>query len=118
MVLVVDDYEDACVAIERLARRMGADAACVTDGTKVLHAMAQRRPSLVILDDIMPDVSGLELLRSIREDAGLRDVPVVMYSGSADPERRALAAELGALGWVLKDGHFDELKRYIARYGA
>ena len=117
IVLIVDDYEDACIALERLARRMGADAACVTNGTKVLDVMTQRRPSLVILDDMMPAVSGLDVLRSIREDAALRDVPVVMYSGSDDAERRAEAAELGALGWVVKNGHFNELKTYIAHYG-
>ena len=118
VVLIVDDYPAICRAIERLARVLGADAKCVTNAADAMEIMRRKPPSLVVLNDAMPDVSGVDLLRSIRADVALRGVPVVMYSGGDDPERRAKAAELGALGWVLKNGHFNELKKYIARYSA
>jgi two-component system chemotaxis response regulator CheY len=109
MVLIVDDYSDICTALERLVRMVGKTSATANDAAAALAIMKGRRPSLVILDDMMPGMTGLELLQSIRDDEGLRHVPVIMYSAGDDAARRAEATRLGALAWVCKGRGFGEV---------
>ena len=69
-------------------------------------------PSCVILDDNMPGLSGLEVLRAIRADTGLRATPVIMYSAADQSDRVTEAKGLGA-EWVVKGTPFDKLIRLI-----
>jgi DNA-binding response OmpR family regulator len=64
---------------------------------------------LVVLDWMMPEMDGLEVLRRLREDAHTRDVRVILYSAADDQETADEAAKLGACDCVLKSGGFFAL---------
>jgi two-component system response regulator AdeR len=77
MILVVDDHPDICQALEILLEAAGLRVKCITDPTAVLPAIEALKPHLVILDNHMPRMSGIELLRIIRSRPDLQALPVV-----------------------------------------
>jgi two-component system alkaline phosphatase synthesis response regulator PhoP len=107
--LVVDDDERTCEAVQRLLSRMGYVVACSTNGRDALTVLHDLRFDLVILDWMMPEMDGLEVLRRLREDPHTRDVKVILYSAADDQETAAEAARLGASDCVLKSGGFFAL---------
>jgi CheY-like chemotaxis protein len=91
----------------------------VTDGQEAIdylqgHAPYQDRqahpmPSLVVLDQRLPQLNGLEVLRWIRLQPELRDLTVVMLSGTEVPGEAQLAGELGAASYLVKPFQFQDL---------
>jgi adenylate cyclase len=102
-ILIVDDDAAACEALARLLQLEGYRPACAGDGREALEAMRRGTPALVLLDVNMPEVDGLRLLDEMRHDPSLREVPVVMMSGSSEPESVIEAKRLGANDYLIKD---------------
>jgi CheY-like chemotaxis protein len=122
MVLVVDDNLDICRAMGRLIRRAGFDAEWVNDGYQAVDRLRQREslPDLVILDDMMPGLDGLGVLREIRQEPRTAHVPVIMFTAMYDQSFRERALAAGANDvWV--KGSFDldqlpiELSKHVKR---
>jgi CheY-like chemotaxis protein len=104
MILIVDDHKDNAELLQRLLRAKGYQADCAHNGTEALTYLQSKRvgTELVILDDMMPDQSGLDLLRVVRADPTLAEIPVLFFSASFEPARLQQARELGARGWLVK----------------
>jgi two-component system sensor histidine kinase ChiS len=102
MILIVDDSPETCQPIARLLTRLGYHVQCVSHGRDALEVMGTVQPECVVLDLMMPEVSGLDVLASMRRQHGLANVPVLMYSAGATPEDRTNAARLGANDFVTK----------------
>ena len=115
-VLVVDDDESTCDALQRLLSRMGYAASCATSGRDALDVVGRVRPDVIVLDWMMPDMDGLEVLRRLRAEPATKDVPVVLYSAVDNAEMRGAAERLGAQDCVLKSGGFYPLYERIERY--
>lgn len=82
-VLVVDDDPDIRDTLREVIEAEGLTAVCAADGGKALDALHRGlRPSLVVLDLMMPVMSGWEVLAAIRADRTLADVPVAVVSAS------------------------------------
>ncbi len=98
-IVVVDDDQQMLKLLSRILELEGFDVAVVTDGRSALRLLEERRPDLLILDIIMPGLSGFEVLDLVRQRS---DVPVIMLTVVTDVDslRRALAA--GADDYVTK----------------
>ena len=107
--LLVDDDERTCEAVQRLLGRMGYVVVCATKGADALAVLQDLRFELVVLDWMMPEMDGLEVLRQIRAAPHTRDVKVILYSAADDPETCRQAIKLGANDCVLKSGGFFAL---------
>ena len=105
-VLVVDDHEDIRRMFARLVRALGHDAATAADGEEAIVAATDDRPGLIILDLMMPGITGFDVLRALRSDPRTRDVPIVVYSALSDAEFVEQALSLGANDYWVK-GTFD-----------
>jgi CheY-like chemotaxis protein len=116
VVLVVDDDEFTCDAISRLLNRMGYQTACANSGTAALTMLQDVRPDVIVLDWMMPQMDGLEVLRKLRADPKTKELPVLVYSAADDPNMQKQAAKLGAREVVLKSGGFYPLYEQIERY--
>lgn len=116
-VLVVDDSEDACRMLAKLIRKLGAPADCITSGEAALKWMADHKPSLVILDMMMPGMDGMAVLHAMRADNRLKEVAVIMFSAVSDPAFRDYAISEGANDyWVKSSIDFGKLPEYLKPY--
>jgi len=108
-----DDQEIFCMALED----MGEDINCryASDGVEALKVLedAAYIPDYIFIDMNMPRMNGNECLQQIREIGRLKDVPVYMYSTSADPEAVAATKELGAAGFIVKPTSVSELTKTL-----
>jgi CheY-like chemotaxis protein len=113
-VLVVDDNADLCKTMVAMIRLLGAHADCALSGQAALSYVAQRPVDLVILDYMMPDMDGLNVLQRLRADPRTRDLPVVFYTAAPVDALREQAAALGARA-VIEKGRidFDTLRPWI-----
>ena len=102
MFLIVDDQKDAGTALERLLRYAGHEAVSVTGGAEALAMLHVHKPSLMILDVNMPEMDGLTVLRTIKENNELKDVRVLMFSADTHPETMVEAKRLGAVDFLIK----------------
>jgi len=105
-ILVVDDDQAAADSFTAILRHFGYDVMSAASGSAALELLSGGLPDLVILDVMMPDMNGLELLRCIRSNFSIADLPVVMYSALDNEQWRAQARDAGANDYWIKGG-FD-----------
>ncbi len=101
-ILVVEDEPDIQELIRYHLDQAGYHVETASDGNAALHALRRRRPSLLVLDLMLPDRSGTEICREIRADPDLKDLPVIMVTARSDEVDRLLGFELGADDYVAK----------------
>lgn len=82
-VLVVDDELDIRIFISTLLETNGYKPLVAEDGTQGLEMARKEKPSLIILDIMMPRESGITMYREMKNDPGLKDIPVIMLSALA-----------------------------------
>jgi CheY-like chemotaxis protein len=107
VILIVDDYQDGAEALCRLVGRSGYGCQWVPGGREALALIRQHppeQPLLVVLDEMMPEMSGMEVLRAIRADPAMAQTVVIMFSAGFDIAKREEAMSLGAAAWLLKGG--------------
>ena len=115
-ILIVDDNIDLCKPLATLLKQFGYNSQYATGGEAALKFVSEVLPDLVILDVMMPDMDGLEVLRRLKADPRTQPVPVVMYSAIADSEFQAHALEKGAVGyWIKARVDFGQMRDLIAR---
>jgi CheY-like chemotaxis protein len=108
LVLLVDD-ERAIRTICRVNLEAdGLDVVEAKDGVEALEEFTRERPSLVLLDVMMPGLDGWGVAEKLAADPETRDIPVVFLSARAAREDRLRAQELGAVGYIVKP--FDPLE--------
>jgi two-component system phosphate regulon response regulator PhoB len=101
-VLVVDDEPDLLELVRFQLEQAGFEVETARDGRAGLEAIRRRRPSLVVLDWMLPDLPGTEVCRQLRADAMLRDLPVLLLTAKAEEIDRVVGFELGADDYVTK----------------
>jgi two-component system chemotaxis response regulator CheY len=101
-ILIVDDHGDTAEILAHFVERAGGTATAVSDGSTALSVLRSDPHDAVVLDCQLPGMSGLELLRIMRDDERLRDLPVMMYSADATPDKRRMAHDLGVHDYVVK----------------
>lgn len=79
-VLVVDDELDMRTFITTLLETSGFKPIAATDGVEGLEAARSRKPAVIILDVMMPKLSGISMYRDLKNDPELKDIPVIMLS--------------------------------------
>ncbi|MGJ4947903.1 ATP-binding protein [Bradyrhizobium sp. HKCCYLS20291] len=107
-VVLADDNPDMRDYVRRL---LGQDyeVEAVADGSAALDAVRRRRPDLVLTDVMMPELDGFGLLRTLRSDPQLRDIPVVMLSARAGEEAKVEGLDAGANDYLSKPFSAREL---------
>ncbi|MFC7704378.1 response regulator transcription factor [Plastorhodobacter daqingensis] len=114
-VLVVEDEDNIAVALDYLITREGYEQDRVANGGEALERIRATHPDLVLLDVMLPEVSGYEICQAVRLDPGLDDVKILMMTarGSAMERRKGLA--LGADGFISKPFELTELRAEVKR---
>ena len=110
-VLIVDDEPNIREVVGLYLRRDGHTVVSVTDGEEALEAFRESEPDLVVLDLMLPKISGLEVCRRMRAD---RRVPLIMLTARGEEEERIVGLSLGADDYVVKPFSPRELAARVA----
>ncbi len=109
-ILVVEDEADLLQAVCYSLEKEGYEPVAAPDGKTALEkARELPPPDLVILDLMLPDMGGLDICRSIRNDEKLADVPIIMATARGDEIDRVVGFEMGADDYVVKPFSVREL---------
>jgi DNA-binding response OmpR family regulator len=109
-ILVVDDDENTCELIKMQLDMAGFDPVCARNGREALSAAKEHRPSLMVLDLVLPEMDGMDVFREVRRST---NVPVIMVTGKGDEFDRVLGLEMGADDYVIKPFSIRELMARI-----
>jgi CheY-like chemotaxis protein len=101
-VLVVDDNETNCDLLSRQLERQGYTVRTVTSGQQALSQVAVQAYDLILLDIIMPEMSGLEVLHQLKSHPRWRVIPVIMISALDEVDTIVKCIELGADDYLYK----------------
>ena len=102
-VLIAEDDEFLRKACEDGLRCEGYEVIAARDGEEALRSVRADPPDVVLLDWLLPKMTGLEVLREVKADRRSRDLPVLILSNSTRNEDRRRALELGAAAYLIKD---------------
>ena len=113
-VLVVDDAEDNRIVISRRLVKRGYEVREACDGTEALRMIEDELPALVLLDYMMPGLSGIDVLSKLREKYSQSDLPVIMVTARAEEDMVLASLDAGANDFVPKPIAFKVLLARIA----
>jgi CheY-like chemotaxis protein len=108
--LVVDDNRLNSRLVEIFLARLGWQTVVVDSGAQALAKLRERSFDLVILDLRMPQMSGEQVCRAIRDDLGLTSLPVVAYTAHSMPEERGRMLASGFSGLLIKPISFADVR--------
>jgi len=101
-ILLVDDSKALLHENERVLHKAGYDVICAEDGITALKMAQSQKPQLILLDMILPQMSGPEVLEHLKQDPATADIPVVVLSSLSDKNREKLIGA-GAEEYVEKN---------------
>ncbi|MBD2554871.1 MAG: response regulator [Limnothrix sp.] len=106
LVLVVDDNPDLRSYVSSILRRNQYGVIVARNGAEGIAAAEQYQPHLILTDLMMPGVSGLDLIRQVRQDKALQGTPIILLTAKADADTRVEGVEIGADAYLAKP--FDD----------
>ncbi|MCL2161258.1 MAG: Hpt domain-containing protein [Betaproteobacteria bacterium] len=115
-VMVVDDSLTVRKITSRLLEREGYRVITAKDGVDAIESLIDNVPDVILSDIEMPRMDGFDLVRNIRADARLRDVPIIMITSRLADKHRDYAMEIGANHYLGKPYQEEELLGLIAGY--
>jgi CheY-like chemotaxis protein len=101
-ILLVDDDQDARAIFGALFEMEGYQVLHAQDGPSAVEVVRNSRPDVVLLNLVMPRMSGYQVLRTIRAEEGTAEIPCLLFTGDARPEQMGTALMHGADGFVTK----------------
>jgi DNA-binding response OmpR family regulator len=113
-ILVVDDDEMTRELVSFALRAKGYDVVAVGDGLQAILKIGEHKPDLAILDVMLPDLSGLELLNLFRIEFKMEKMPVILMSRLGSPKLVLAADKLGAADYIVKPFEMDQLLEKIS----
>jgi chemosensory pili system protein ChpA (sensor histidine kinase/response regulator) len=116
LVLVVDDSLTVRRVTQRLLVREGYRVTTAKDGLDALERLAEERPTVLLSDIEMPRMDGFDLVRNVRADPKLAELPVVMITSRIAQKHRDYAASLGVDHYLGKPYSEEELLSIVGRY--
>jgi signal transduction histidine kinase/DNA-binding response OmpR family regulator len=112
-ILVIDDDPEACEIIERFLNKDGFTVVTAASGEQGLRLAHEVQPAAITLDVMMPEMDGWSVLRALKADPVLREIPVIMLSMIDD---RSRGYSLGAVDYLTKPVDREQLHKALSRY--
>ncbi|MEQ1438334.1 response regulator [Fontimonas sp. SYSU GA230001] len=112
-VLIADDEENIVVSLEFLLRRLGCDVSVARDGAEALRQAQATVPDLILLDVMMPGVSGYDVCQQLRADARFAGTRIVLLTAKGREAEIARGRALGADDYIVKPFSTRELSARI-----
>ncbi len=108
-ILVVDDEPDFQALLLAMLTRAGFAPRVVSNAAQAIAAIQQKQPSAIVLDDMMPDITGAELCAALKKDPNTKQIPIVIYTAGVRYHLEDWRTRVGADAALMKNGKFAEL---------
>ncbi len=109
LVMVVEDEEALGLVLKYNLEKEGYDVAVVTNGSKAIAEIESRNPSVILMDWMLLEISGLELVKLIRSKPDIKDIPIIMLTAKGEEEDKIKGLSAGADDYVTKPFSIPEL---------
>jgi len=113
-VLVVDDEADLLSTIQARLKWKKFNVLTALNSREGLEIAASKKPDLILLDNNMPVMNGLEMLAQLRENPELKNTPVIMVTAVCEAHDIAAASSFGIVDYITKPFDFTELTEKIS----
>jgi len=102
-VLAVEDDSDIQIVLKMVLTRLGkCEVVLSGEGTPVVDLAREHQPAFILLDVMLPDMSGTEVIQRLKADPATKDIPVIFLTARSIPSEAQEALSLGALGYLAK----------------
>ena len=101
-ILLIEDEEILINLLEKKMTQEGYEFFVARNGLEGLEKMRETRPDLILLDIIMPEMGGFEVMEEMQKDEELKKIPVIVISNSGQPVEIDRIQKLGAKDWLIK----------------
>lgn len=116
LVLVVDDSEDNLQLLVQLLELMQYSCVTATNGQTTIEKAKSYQPNLILLDIMLPDISGVEVVHHLKQEPQTEQIPIVAVTAMARSEDRESFLAAGCVECVTKPYDIDALEALIRRY--
>ncbi|MBL8089191.1 MAG: response regulator [Anaerolineales bacterium] len=114
-VMIIEDEPDAAELFGEMMRVNGFRVIKMFSSTPAIPMIAQEKPDVILLDIMMPDISGLEVLRFMQREPELAKIPVIVVSAKSMPSDIKSGLEAGAAMYLTKPVGFQDLKNAVEK---
>lgn len=119
-ILVVEDEEILSEVLKEKFKREGYEVMVAVDGDEIISKTKKFMPDMVLLDLLLPKKDGLTILKELKDDPALKNIPVIIFSGLSDDENIKKGIQLGALDYFVKTQHplaqiIDKVNAYLKK---
>jgi len=114
-IVLAEDEPQIARLVEFKLKKEGYQVVCKENGKEALEAIKADRPDLILLDVMMPVMDGYEVLRQIKEDENLRNIPVIMLTARAQERDVVKGIDSGVEDYITKPFHPAELLARVKR---
>lgn len=115
LILSVDDEQDVTDLVQFHLTRAGYEVMTAANGREALACVSSRRPDLILLDLMLPDIDGFGVCEILRRESATAAIPIVILTAWATTDARSLGLELGALDYLTKPFSPRELTARVKR---
>lgn len=109
LVMVVEDEEALALLLKYNLEKEGYDVAWESRGNKALGEIEKNKPSVIILDWMLPEISGVEICKLVRSKPDIKNIPVIMLTAKGEEEDKIKGLSAGADDYVTKPFSIPEL---------
>ncbi|MGB3300255.1 MAG: response regulator [Phormidesmis sp.] len=108
-ILIVDDNPTNLEVLSESLSEEGFQVAVAIDGESALEQVSYHRPSLILLDVMMPGIDGFETCLRLKENPDTRDIPVIFMTALSDSEQKVKGLSIGAIDYITKPFQYEEV---------
>jgi len=101
-VLIVDDDENLSAIFETALQRSGLETLFALNGKTGIDKARSEKPDLILLDQVLPDISGNEILKTLKMDSQTQNIPIIILSNFSQEELVKEAIDNGAMDYIFK----------------
>jgi two-component system chemotaxis response regulator CheY len=114
-ILIVDDSPTMLMSMECVLKRNGYAVETATNGKQAIEKATQFKPDLLITDLNMPEMNGIDLIKTLKNTPDMHSKPMFMLSTESQQSMKNEAKQAGATGWLTKPVQPDELSNVVRK---
>tara|TARA_R110000868_G_scaffold189695_1_gene432927 strand:+ start:115135 stop:115503 length:369 start_codon:yes stop_codon:yes gene_type:complete len=114
-ILTVDDSASIRQMVTFTLKQAGYDVVEAEDGVEGLAKAKSETPHLIITDLNMPNMNGIDMIKSVRQESSHKFTPILMLTTESDDSKKSEGKQAGATGWIVKPFNPEQLLKVIAK---